>query len=1175
MPLPKQMSASFTLKHPTMPPDFSASMSKRPHIQARGGGDDEKEMNMSSSSTASTSGSSFSSPPVYVKRSRRLVSVLKKRRELEQPTTAVYGRENELKTLQNAFDRIRNGASSSAELVVIRGSSGSGKSSIVRALTEWCNTDRSDVDFLIGSGKYDQLETNEPFAAIVTASNQMCDKIARGGNDKITSFTDTLVELVGNSEDVRVLRNAIPGMKNLIADDVSVEQQFIHLSQAFTRLKQLWRSFIRSITTTADITIMFLDDLQWADSNSLDLINSLTTRADSLESSRLLLICAFRDDATVENSQKEALRWSLALDKHGKGDEPQPQQDEEPHDRSHPSTDPSKNGRLLPKTTLSITGLRKEGMNDLVEGLLFGSSSNPAKCRELSDVILNHTAGNPFFALLYLDYLTTLNLVRTQDDGESWQWDIELIKNQEDVPDSIPDLLGKIIGKIPEDMRRTLVKAAHIGHQFSGSILEQGALTDDELIPTSILRLSEHSSNPVLRERTWAALAAAVNEGLLERKGMHEYVFPHDQIQNSLYALLSDKPKEQAALHLKIGSTLLRLIEEKMEQQMQDQQFSDPGSIETFGTHAGPCVSDRDFFVAIDNLNQGSVLIKDGQERIELVQLNFQASQRALRRSAFVGALEYARSGISLLESDRWSSHYVLCLDLYSHAARLEYCTGNFVRSNILIAEIHQNAHTIIDQLPAFFTEIDVLQTRGEVREAHKLGVQVVRKLGEPLALRPGVFHVLWEYLLAARAMKRARRTGFLNLPPVTDPAKVAIMTVLRSITMSSSLIGQESMFSYGVAILRIARLCCRYGISEYLPFGVTAFASVQGSMGSPSDAYETATVAMELIDHIDGAHAMAARIWVPVHGLISPWCGKPLVSVHEEFIRSYHVGMAHGDIEYAYFGVVNHCCIALFRGSPLKDLEADCRKYVQEMEEFQVNVQKWLVVSYWQTILALLGWADRFDAADTQFVKGHIDEMKAQQIPESIPLADVGSLLMIKLVLGTLGHDTLREDERLLKFIGANAGVAHTHYIRIFNSLFYGLGSFELHRQTGKRKHRRNGLRALKEFTSWHKKGVTTATPLYLLLLAESRAITKKKKSRSVDPDVPSIEDSYLAAANAASGSGECLMIAAYSYERLASPDVNGGTQRRSYLKKAEDIYTQWGADAKVERIQASGGFA
>ena len=86
----------------------------------------------------------------------------------------VYGREEELGLIQDALERVSETESISSEIVLVHGRSGCGKSSIVKALRQWTKEERDDLNVYFGSGKYDQLVNNEPFAAIIAASNELC-----------------------------------------------------------------------------------------------------------------------------------------------------------------------------------------------------------------------------------------------------------------------------------------------------------------------------------------------------------------------------------------------------------------------------------------------------------------------------------------------------------------------------------------------------------------------------------------------------------------------------------------------------------------------------------------------------------------------------------------------------------------------------------------------------------------------------------------------------------------------------------------------------------------------------------------------------------------------------------------------------------------------------------------
>ena len=129
--------------------------------------------------------------------------------------TKVYGRDHELGLVQDAFDRVAKDDCNSSEVVLVRGPSGCGKSAIVKAFQQWTKDERGDaVTTFFGSGKYDQLVNNEPFAAIIAASNELCENVLNAGPRIIKRFNDRFKTMVDG--DARVLSNALPALAKLL-----------------------------------------------------------------------------------------------------------------------------------------------------------------------------------------------------------------------------------------------------------------------------------------------------------------------------------------------------------------------------------------------------------------------------------------------------------------------------------------------------------------------------------------------------------------------------------------------------------------------------------------------------------------------------------------------------------------------------------------------------------------------------------------------------------------------------------------------------------------------------------------------------------------------------------------------------------------------------------------------
>ena len=1101
----------------------------------------------------------------------------------------VFGREGELDRLKACFDRVTDPESTRSESMLIHGPSGSGKSSIVKALMGWVAKERKDVHINFASGKYDQLGNNEPFEAIVGSSTELCKNVFRAGPAITRRFNDEFKSIVRTGREAKMLSNAIPFLSELLDDSERSDQVFGSQAQAFTRFKQLWRSFLTAAVSCFHVTVLFLDDVQWADSNSIELIHSVL---QEFRATNLLLICAYRDDATVQKAQAERLRWCFSQ---GMTNE---------SNRNDRIMSPN-NSFFMPTMDCSLQNLDWNGCNDLVMGLLYGDTADSVDDSEsendrkkvagpLTDVIFCHTLGNAFFVLHYLDYLSVIGYLVTHDMGKTWTWDLFSIEHQGHIPDTIGQLLSKVIYTLPPKMRNLLTVAAHVGYQFSSVLLEQESLvlgvaessaavvappkdsTEPEQSALSALSSSSTSSttrahgrnarrasvgNALYRDRIHTILDDAVAEGLLERKSKHVYTFPHDQVQQALYMTLADRPHEQAKLHLKIGRAMLIMIEEI--------QKNAPEVSSGLSIGSGGQDSDTALFMAVDNLNKGAHYIDNPQEREHLIRLNYEAAQASMRKSAFAGALGYSRAAVSQLPYGHWQSIYEFSLDLYSLAARLEYSNGNNDECEALLAITQTYGRTIYDKLPSFFTEIDSLSQTGRLNAAAKLSIVVLKQLGERIPARPNLFHVVRELSKATKLIKTTREKGFLNLQPMTDPAKIAAVSVLSSLFRISYISGSKTKNLTAISMLRMVSLSCVHGLSQHTPFALAGFSSVEASMANYAGAKETSELALEMLDVVEGARTIAGRTASTIYGVVSPYAGKTLDEIHPEFLRAFHSMIAHGDMDYAYWGVFSHLSCGMVRGVPLGDLNAEYEKYFAELNEFKIDHIRHVCMGSWQLVRAMLGKKPRStDDGDEMDVTAMYKGLENAEFNEINAATDSSIRALIKILLGTFGKDETA-DTNLMQRLNKYVEAIQLQFFRSLHQMVLSIGCLELLRVTGKRRFRKmakNSSAVLEKFANSGFSPCSVA-PFKLVEAETLRSVLEAKKDLPLD-SVDDLETAYLDAAEAARSNGQFLMGEALAYEKLALvlDRIPQRTNKASqYHAKATALYRKWGAVAKL----------
>ena len=195
----------------------------------------------------------------------------------------LYGRAREIETLLAAFDRIvKSGA---PELVLVSGYSGIGKSSVVNELHKVLVPPRG----LFASGKFDQYKRDIPYSTLAQAFQSLVRPLLGKGEAELASWRHALLEALGPNG--RLMVDLVPELKLIIGEQPPVPA--LPSQQAQSRFQLVFRRFIGVFARPEHPLALFLDDLQWLDPATLDLLGDLLTRS---ELQQLMLIGAYRDN---------------------------------------------------------------------------------------------------------------------------------------------------------------------------------------------------------------------------------------------------------------------------------------------------------------------------------------------------------------------------------------------------------------------------------------------------------------------------------------------------------------------------------------------------------------------------------------------------------------------------------------------------------------------------------------------------------------------------------------------------------------------------------------------------------------------------------------------------------------------------------------------------------------
>ena len=397
----------------------------------------------------------------------------------------LYGRAREVDTLLASFDRIVE--SGTPELVLVSGYSGIGKSSVVNELHRVLVPPRG----LFASGKFDQYKRDIPYSTLAQAFRSLTRPLLGKSEAELANWRHALLEALGPNG--RLIVDLVPELKLIIGEQPPIPE--LPPQQAQGRFQLVFRRFIGVFARPAHPLALFLDDLQWLDAATLDLLEDLLTRPDV---QHLMLIGAYRGNEV--DSAHPLMRKLEAIRKAG--------------------------ARVQ---EIILAPLAREDLGRLVAESL---RCEPARAAPLAQVVHQKTGGNPFFAIQFISALAEEGLLAFDHGGGRWSWDPNRI-HAKGYTDNVVELMVGKLNRLPVQTQKGLQEFACLGSSTEISTLSIVHGTSEEEVHSDL----------------WEAVRL---EFILRLKGSYKFV--HDRIQEAAYSLIPEELRAEA--HLCIGRRL-------------------------------------------------------------------------------------------------------------------------------------------------------------------------------------------------------------------------------------------------------------------------------------------------------------------------------------------------------------------------------------------------------------------------------------------------------------------------------------------------------------------------------------------------------------------------------------------------------------------------------------------
>ena len=644
-------------------------------------------------------------------------------------------------------------------------------------------------------GAFDRMQHPDPYRAYILALTDFTSQfLARGleSSTQAVAMRQAIRDTCG--DDIQVLIQMIPTLSAMMVHDTDHHDNGSHTAataataatgddevngssgknaasipsspqtrppvqqvDATQRFIFVLQNFLRAICSVVPSIVLVLEDMQYADNCSIDVLCSILTDLHQIPG---LLVAATYNGTDWWN---EASAVSVV-------------------DRAPTNKDPAATSSTTTTTTstyfveqirkmdsschtdgsihiqtISIENFKEEQVQYLLTQTLQQCSLFDLQVDDnFCTLVMEHTSGNLYHIIEFLHWLEDQQLLTTNSpaNGSSnnrytyWTWNMDeiyrAVNNKMLPPTEDPSsnrhqhfYSSNMLDKVPRDMIEILKVGACLGNSRI-----------DEMMIESVLGYSIQNS-----------VTEAVQMGILihlhDGKENKLYAFAHENVQQIVYHLIPENDREM--FHLEIGRRLWRRLEQKE--------------------------LDRNVFVVLSQIRLGWRLITRSSERYKTAALCLHAGQKAAKSSSFRTSLIYLRFGIELLGDNGWREEYDLTLMLYNATAEMEVCNANYESMELLVSKILQHSRCSDDTIPARTTHVYALCVSDRQHEGLDRGIQLVADLGFAFPAHFSLWTLRSE-LKAVLSLLKGKSDDYLkSLPFIEDATILTTMHVLNMVS--------------------------------------------------------------------------------------------------------------------------------------------------------------------------------------------------------------------------------------------------------------------------------------------------------------------------------------------------------------------------------------------------------
>jgi histidine kinase len=773
-------------------------------------------------------------------------------------------------------------------------------------------------------------------------------------------------------------------------------------------------------------------------------------------------------------------------------------------DENHPLT--KKMNELkeenVPFEQIDLNELLYYDVYNLVSGTLLTRQESTTL---LADIIFNKTKGNAFYVWQFLKSIYEEGFLHFDFDSMQWQYNADLIL-QMNVSGNVVELMNSFILKLPSDTLDLLKIASSIGNRFSKRNL------------SVIKQVSERQVENLLN--------LSVTEGLIIPSDS-EYKFAHDRIQQAIYSLIPDE--EKVALHLLNGQRLT--------------------------AHLNQTELEEKLFDLVNQWNLGAEKIIDKKEKLYLANLNLMAGQKAIASTAYPQALQYFEKGLYVLDEKDWESHYDFVLQLTTDAAEAAYLSGGYEKVDKLVNNLLKHTRSLIDSAKGYEINIKKLIAQNKPLEAVELGLNILRKMGINLPLKPGKLQVLKDLAQIKLLLRNKSMDYFNSLPEMKDAEKNAAMRILSDIS-SASFFAVPSLVP--LLVFKMVSLTVKHGLSRKSPFSFAAYGYILSVYLNEIDrGISFGEIALHLAKKINAEELIGSILVTSNIFLVHR--RKPLIDTIHDLDKSFKSALESGDNEYSSYAAHNIVYQLFIMGYSLSELSKKAETLELKIEKFKQDLTLRRLQLFRQSIANLIQVT-----ANPDILTGEIFDESEMDITDVTKSNEIyfQNLYLQKLYLAlifNLDNNARKYVDLAERFQESVKGTALYPLFYYYRSLLILDTSLNSPSKKAILRQVQKDIKVLKKYEKFCPQNYSHKI---FLLEAEYNYLKGDNETAKI------LYDKSLKAGTESNMTNDI----AYSWERAGRFFINTKQDLLAnfYLQNAYRVYKRWGAEAKLKQMES-----